>query len=108
MASLEAVGSIPITCSSCCMMKVMGNGLLFHGPGKRFEMVLEAFEGRTYKVPLVRGPLWPDGDDPPLHARELTAGLLETAQGNFSSIDQLAQHFGCVIDYNEVQSIDDN
>lgn len=72
-------------------------------------MILEVFNGACYLVPLVRGPLWPDdGDDPPALAREREDGVIETIKGNFSCTDQLAQFFGCVMDYDNIRSIDEN
>jgi hypothetical protein len=88
----------------------MTKGSWLSGPGKRFEMVLEAFEGRCYSITLIRGPLWPDdGDDPPSFGSERSLdGIIETSKGDFSCTDHLASHFGCIIDYESVRSIDSN
>ncbi len=79
------------------------------GPGKHFELIIENSDGRSYRMPLVRGPLWPnDGDDPPSYGREKDDGVIETAKGDFSCTDHLASFFGCIIDYDKVRSIDPN
>lgn len=59
-------------------------------------------------MPLVRGPLWPEGDDPPTFGHERRDGVIETAKGNFGSTDQLATFFGCVVEYGGVTSVDEN